>query len=133
MSTGHKQFIARYDSKRKKKFNKLSKKPQYLEYQYESLSDYFTKRTDFYYNLDNGLAKLLADILTNYKLLASDIIDMNEYDLDKKLKFIIKFFKKYSKLDLIDFNNSPKQKQKYEQNKKKAFDYFREIFSLLWY
>ena len=133
MRVGYRRFKDRFNSKKYKEFQKKIKKKEYLEYQYESLSDYFTKRTDFYYNLDLGLAALVSDLLTNYKLIASEIIDITEYDMDKKLEFIIKFFKKYTNIDKLDLANNLKRKQKYDQDKKKAFKYFRDIFSQLWY
>lgn len=133
MKPGYKKFINRYNSKKNKKFLKCLKKRNYLEYEYECLPEYFTKRTDFYYNLDTGLASLLSDLLINYKLLSNDFIDMSEYGLGRKLKFVIKFFKRYSRIDKLDLIKNPRQKQKYERDKKKAFDYFRDIFGLLWY
>lgn len=133
MRVGYQRFKDRFNSKRYKEFKKKNKKRKYLEYQYEALSSYFTKRTDFYYNLDDGLAKLISDLLINYKYLASDLLDMREYDLEKKLNIVIKFFKKYAKTDRLDLMKNPKSMKKYEDNKKKAFDCFREIFGLLWY
>lgn len=133
------KFRKRLNKKKQKAyFKKLEKqfknKKGYTPYKYEALSDYFTRYTHAYYNLDNTLAKLIADLLINYQTIVSNFIDLQENNMDKKLQKVIKYFKNYNKLDWYDYEKlPPKQKEKYNQEEKAAWDTFKEIFPRLWY
>jgi hypothetical protein len=134
---GEKLFKSRYNKKKYKKFKKVVKKKDYVEYRYALLPYYFTHNTSFYYNLDSGLAKLLYDLIFNYYLIASQVVDMSENNLGENIKYILTQLKKYPNMrDTIEFKDVNEYKKYYDKEYKKlrkAFKLLGKIFNSLWY
>ena len=134
---GEKLFKSRYNKKKYKKFKKVVKKKDYVEYRYALLPYYFTHNTSFYYNLDRGLAKLLYDLIFNYYLIASQVVDMSENNLGENIKYILTQLKKYPNMrDAIEFKDVNEYKKYYDKEYKKlrkAFKLLGKIFNSLWY
>lgn len=136
---GLKEFRSLRNKRAAKWFSKNIKskerKDEYIGYDYNILPVYFTSRPDFYYEFDVGMSKLLHDLIRNYYILASSILDLDENGERKHLKKIMRYFESYEhNRDITNFT-SPEEFKEYmrKENKKriKIFKRFGKVFNRL--